>query len=90
MATRKPTVADLHIAIEAVCPIVGVARLLNGIRIDYADDATEAQRVQASTIAAAWDWNVDLPAAKTLAQRLDDAEAEIAAIKGGGIVARAR
>lgn len=48
----------LHETIAAVCPIVGVARDEQGaVRIDFRDDATSQQRLDALSAAGAFDWS---------------------------------
>ena len=47
----------LHVAIAAVCPIVGLSGSQGAIRIDYAQNATQAQREAAVAALAAFDWS---------------------------------
>lgn len=54
----------LYQTLVAVCPIVGVAPLLSGttagpgnVRIDYAPEASDAQKAAAQTALAAFDWS---------------------------------
>jgi len=58
MATGHYDVAALHKAIEAVCPIFGVAivdPVVNATwRIDYTPDATEAQQQAAQDVVDGW------------------------------------
>lgn len=55
---------SLHAAVSAVCPVAGVARDAHGaVRIDFADEATAAQRSDALAAAAAFDWQNPPPPA---------------------------
>lgn len=56
------TIADLDIAIKAVCPIDGVSGSPGGsMRIDYRPEATSEQRSAAEAVLASFDWNASPP-----------------------------
>lgn len=56
------TIADLDVAIKAVCPIHGVSPRGDGTyRIDFHDDATQEQRTAAEAVVAGFDWIAELP-----------------------------
>lgn len=73
------SLAALDEAIKAVCPIDGVARLANGVRIDFRPEATAQQRQQAQAVADGWDWSESAQAAREDARQPERTQLRAAA-----------